>query len=230
MDAFYYFQCAAFIHGLGDALNISLLWIEIAAFNEMRIAQNIARMKYVLLAAIVSLYVAWIYFGLVHSNYCLVQIVVDGFIIFMIISFGIGAWSLSRILHQRFAHSYTDGQRKQAKDAEIQMIFSNSMGIVALSILFLVFQLVYLGTYKIRSAQLSFFSFMVCCFLFQGINFIVLWHLKGKRLFALRITRTRKQRMKVYANGTDSPPTPMPGPSSEGIKSLSCEMEKGDNN
>jgi len=230
MNAFHYFQFATLIHGIGAALNISLLWIEIAAFKEMRILKNITRMKYVLLTTIASLYLAWISFGLILNNYRIVQIVADCFIIFLVLSFGMGAWQLSRLLQQTLPHSITDARRKQANDAEKQIIFSNSKGVIALGTLYLVFPLFYLQTYKLRSSYLSFFSFMACLFSFEGINYIVLWHLKGEALFSSKIVRFRKQKVKIYAKANPTGiPRSEPPSEAEVEKSPNDEIEKYSN-
>jgi len=220
VNAHFYFQTATFVHGLGSALNISLLWVEIAANKELRIFNNITRTKYLMLAALASVYLVWISLGLIFCNYCLVVIAVNAIVLFMVISFGIGSQLLSRMLQSR-PQSDTDGCRKKAQDAEIQTMFSNTNGVIAFGILIICSQFLYLKTYELRNPRLSFYTFIVSCFSAVGIDFTVLWHLKGKSLFPMnfRFNQKKKYRIKV---------APEPERAQDFIQdqSLQCESKK----
>jgi len=220
VNAYFYLQTATFVHGTGSALNISLLWVEIAAFKELRILNNITRTKYLMFAALASVYLVWVSFGLVFKNYRLVLIAIDVIVVFMVFSFGIGCQLLSKIL-QSNPQTDTDECRKKAQDSEIQTMFSNANSVIVFGVLIIFSQFIYLRTYELRNPRLSFYTFIVSCFSAVGIDFTVLWHLKGKSLFPMnfRFNQKKKYRIKV---------APEPERAQDFIQdqSLQCESKK----
>jgi len=183
IKAYYYFASAAVFHGICSALNISLMWIEISGFRQLKIVQNVQSTKNILLGFMISLYIELLVIGLIVDAYRFLQFLALFYVLFLVVTFLFGSSRMRKVLHPRHFETYTDQRRANQSNDEIQRIFSTTMAVCLICVLFLVAEVTYLVTFSLRIPALSFFTFHGFEFCIVCLEFVVLWHLQGRSLF-----------------------------------------------
>jgi len=170
------------IHGIGAALNISLLWIEIASFQRLKIIKNVKKTKHILVLFIVSGYTS-LYVGFFLRNKSLAFTILISFLVFVTITFGIGSIKIATLLSVVFKKSLVNHngkgnvdriKRLKSQQVEVQRILFTAAQISIFASLSIAF-----GVFYLVSSKYSFLSFNAfeLCFLF--IQLSVLSYLKG---------------------------------------------------
>jgi len=182
LKAYYYFGCAGDIHGITSALNISLMWIEIAGFQQLKIVQNVQKTKTILLTVMISLHIELLVLGLILGGFRILQLFCSFYILFLVVTFLHGSFRMYAVLNPTHSETYTDERRAIESNSEIKRIFLTTMAVCLLFVLFLIVSLTYLETIRLGSPALSFFTFhgMHCCSL--CLHFVLLRHLQGGSL------------------------------------------------
>jgi len=179
-----YVGSAAYIHGLGSAFNISLLWIEISISGrrEFWILKNIKKTKHIFLVVLCSLYTVYAVIYSAFFNFRLGQVVFDVYVAFLLLSFWFGAKMLSKLVCSRDCGLVGKSTQEQFNRQinHLQLIASSANSVLFFGTLFLLLQIAYLLTYKLRVCSVSYFLYLSCKCSFMCINFTVFSYLSGQ--------------------------------------------------
>lgn len=176
--AYCFFTTASLIHACGSALNVSLLWLEISTFSEFRIVKNVERTKSILITSILLLYSVLLVLGVALCDYPLVLLIFLLFVIFLMVTFGIGAWCMSKKLFC----DQSSSTLAQHNIADVNRILANTKTVLICSVIYLCSQMLYLATFNQQITSISFPTFICFQIYCLCIEFTVLWHLRGKSL------------------------------------------------
>jgi len=158
------------------------MWIEISGFRQLKIVQNVQRTKNILLGFMVSLYIELLVIGLILDAYRFLQLLALFYVLFLVVTFLFGSSRMRKVLNPRHFQTYTDQRIAKQSNGEIQRIFSTTMAVCLICVLFLVAEVTYLVTFGLRIPALSFFTFHGFQFCIVCLEFVVLLHLKGGSL------------------------------------------------
>jgi len=182
LKAYSYFGSAAVLHGISSALNISLMWIEISSFRQLKIVQNVHRTKNILLGIIVSLYIELLVFGVIVAAYRILQGIALFYVFFLVATFWFGASRMHKLLNPTHSETYTEQLRATKNNDEITRIFSTTKIVCFFSVAFLLGEVTYLLTFHLRIPTISCFAFHGFQFCMLCLNFAIIVHLQGRTL------------------------------------------------
>jgi len=159
---------------VGSAFNVSFLWIEMSASQKLYKIQNITRGRRVLIAMEWGLIFSCIIFSIVFQSICAVMIPVGGFMVLIGISFALGAHSMSKLLEK--------GSQASGQASKTKTIVSTARTVSIDCAVVVIFGVLYLFSFTIRSIPLGVFSMFAIKLALLHIIVGVVWYLKGKYL------------------------------------------------
>jgi len=193
VQAYYYFVSIFVSHGIGSALNLSLMWIEVAAFQQLKIVQNVHRTRNLFLGLQISLYIELLLIGVLLHDYRPFQVIAIFYVCILMLAFILGATKMAVLYRPYLTETATDGDRTIQNIAEVKRMFSTTKSICLFAVLYFCFEAAYLVTFQRNTSSLGFFTFVGFQVFFLCIDFTVLWHLKGRTLLSwdLRFFKTK---------------------------------------
>jgi len=181
-DLWSFFIADSLVPLIGAMLNVALLLLESAENKRMQIIQNVQRYKYILILAIISLYIIFLLFRLVFQKVIVWQLIEVFYVFVVTVSFALGAQQMSKKLS--FGISYGSDKAEQlrnhAQRDAIQRIICTAASISFVVCFGIVFEAGQLVSAQKRSPVFAFLSNFGIRVTFLTAKTILLQHLKGK--------------------------------------------------